>query len=450
MSGLLTSLATAGGALRAYQQALDVAQNNIDNANTPGYASQSLNLAALPFDLTSGLAGGVAARGLLSARDEYADEAVRHQMQLLGKYQMQAQATSSLANEFDATGNSGVPAQLNQLFQSFSAWSVSPNSTSARQSVLDAADNLAGGVRALASSLTRTGQDLQKQIGSTVQQINQLTTQIAQYNAQRLQGGSSDPSLDAQAHNALEQLSQLVDLSAVTQADGTMTLVLSGGSPLVVGTSQFALEAQNDTSSHILDSQGQDVTAQITGGNLEGLLDAHNRVLASVMGDGTQPGSLNTFAQSLADTVNGILASGTVSTDVGAAAGLPLFTYDPTGAAGSLAINPSMTPADLAPVDSSGNANGNALQLAALSGSYTDSFSAIASALGNESANAAANEQAQQQVTDQTKSQRDQISAVSLDEQAILVTQFQNSYQAAAKVISTLNDLTQTTLDMVQ
>ena len=450
MSNLFASLSTAGGALYAYQQALDVAQNNIDNSTTPGFASQSLNLAAQPFDLASGLAGGVAARGLRSARDEYAEEEVRRQVQLLGRYEMQAQGSSSLSANFDATGNSGVASELNQFFQNISSWGVTPNSTSARQSVLDAANNLAAGIRALSASLSHTGQDLQSKIGSTVQQINQLTAQIGQYNAQRLRAGNSDPGLDAQTHNALEQLSQLVDFTAVAQADGTVTLVLSGGSPLVVGTSQFALTAQNDTSSHILDSQGQEITSQISGGNLGGLLDVSNRVLPSVLGDGTQPGSLNSFAQSLADTVNGILISGTVSTQTGAAAGLPLFTYDASGAAASIALNSNITPDGLAPVDANGNANGNALQLASLAGSFGDTFSQVASGLGSESASASANEQAQQQVADQAKALRDQVSAVSLDEQALLITQFQKSYEAAAKLISTLNDLTQTTIDMVQ
>ncbi len=129
MSNLLESLGSAGNALDAYQKALAVVQNNITNANTPGFASQSLKLEALPFDLTGGLVGGVAARGLISARDEFADTAVQQQLQTLGKYQAQAQGTATLSNYFDATGNSGVPADLNKLLQSFSAWSVTPNST---------------------------------------------------------------------------------------------------------------------------------------------------------------------------------------------------------------------------------------------------------------------------------------------------------------------------------
>jgi flagellar hook-associated protein FlgK len=98
-----------------------------------------------------------------------------------------------------------------------------------------------------------------------------------------------------------------VDVSVVNQPDGTVTVLMSGGSPLVVGTSQYSISSglsvpsgaanpQAPPSAQILDSQGHDITSQIQGGKLGGLLDVHNRVLASLVGDGQQAGSLNQFA----------------------------------------------------------------------------------------------------------------------------------------------------------
>jgi flagellar hook-associated protein 1 FlgK len=242
---------------------------------------------------------------------------------------------------------------------------------------------------------------------------------------------------------------------------------------LVIGDSQFNLSAaaevpagsanpDSQPSSVILDSSGNAITSQITGGQLGGQLDVYNNVLASLIGNGSQAGSLNTFAKSLADTVNNILESGTVSTQAGAANGVALFTYnnaDATTTAATLAVNPTITPAMLAPVDSSGNANGNALQLASLSTSTTSGgvngqtfgnyFSAMMSALGNQNSVATANEQTQQQVSDQTEAQRDQISGVSLDQQAILMMQYQRSYQATAEFVSTIDEMMQSTIDML-
>lgn len=153
MSNLMTSMATAGHALDVYQQALTVVQNNIANSTTPGYATQSLNMAAQPFDVASGLAGGVAAQGLDSARDEYAEEEVRRQLQSLGKYETQTSGLSSIDNLFDVTGASGIPADLNNLCSSFSAWATSPDSASAQQMVIANAGNLATDVHSLSASL---------------------------------------------------------------------------------------------------------------------------------------------------------------------------------------------------------------------------------------------------------------------------------------------------------
>lgn len=468
------TLDSAGHALGVFQQALNTVQNNITNANTPGFASQSLNLTAQPFELVNGLAGGVAAQGLQSARDEYAEQAVRTQMSSLGTFESQAQATGTIATNFDPSGNTGVPAELNQLLSAFSAWSVSPNDAAMQQQVLATAGNFASGVQGLYTSLSQTDQNLQTQIGNTVQQINGLGAQIQQINQEQQQAQTPDPGLDAQMHSALQQLSEFVNFSQIKQSDGTVTVVLSGGAPLVIGDKLYNISAtalvpagapntKAPPSSVIEDFNGNDITSQITGGKLGGLLDAHNRVMASILGDGNQAGSLNTFAKTFADTVNSILTSGTVSVSAGAAKGLPLFTYnnsDPTVAAGSLALNPSMTTATLAPVDSSGNSNGNALQLASLASStvsggiggqtFLQYFAGIAQFVGNESSKANTNQQSQQQIVTQTESLRDQASAVSLDAQAIQLTQFQNSYQAVAKLITVLNSVTQTTINMVQ
>ena len=476
MSNVIATLNTAGQALGVFQDALTTVQNNITNANTPGYASQSVNFAAQPFDLLSGLVGGVAAKGLNSARNEYAEEEVRRQLSTLGMYESQSSATATIATNFDPSGNAGIPAALNQLLQSFSAWSLSPNDNSAKQQILGDASSLATTVHQMAASLSNNDQDLQGQIGGTVQQINNLTSQIQQLNVAIGQtqhpGQNVDPGLDAQLHNDLQQLSELVDFSQVFQPNGTVTVVLSGGSPLVIGDQQFALTAKAAVpggsanpgappTMSILDSNGNDITSQLTAGKLGGLLDAHNRVMASILGDGTQAGSLNVFAKSLADTINGILQSGTVS--VGGANGQALFTYDnsdATHAANSFALNPNITTAGLAPVDNSGKANGNALKLASLANSTTNGgiggqtfasyFAQIAQFVGNATSTASTNQNTQQQIVTQAEQLRDQTSAVSLDQQAIQLQQFQKSYEATAKLVNVLNSVTETTINMIQ
>src|SRR5205085_8057336 len=99
-------------ALRVYQRALDVVQNNVSNANTPGFAKQTLTLEAQPFDLAGGLAGGVSGKDLASARNEYAEDEVRRQSQTMGFYGAQTQASGSVEQLFDVSGTGGVQAAL--------------------------------------------------------------------------------------------------------------------------------------------------------------------------------------------------------------------------------------------------------------------------------------------------------------------------------------------------
>lgn len=476
MPNLLASLSSAGNALDIFQQALNVIQNNVNNSSTPGYATQSLNLTAQPLVVTGGLTGGVAAQGLQDSRDGYAEEQVQLQTQTLGLYTAQAQATSTIQSFFDVSGTGGVPAALNNLLSAFSAWSVSPDDATDQQDVLSSASSLAGSVNGLARSLSSTSQQLDTQIGSTVSQINTIATQIQQYNEQVQQSSTPDPGAEASLYSALDNLSQLTNFTTVKQSDGTVTVMLGSGDPLVIGDQVNTLSASDavasnppptypnsPTSAVITDSQGNDVTSQITSGQLGGLLDTRNRVLGSLLGNAQQQGSLNQFAQTLADTVNNILESGTVSTAAGAASGTALFTYDSsnaTNAAASLAVNPAITAGELAPVDSSGNANGNANQLADLGNpgntagnidgmNLVQFLAQMSSSIGQENQTATTNQTAQQQIAAQTTTLRDQVSGVSLDAQATDVLQFQRAYQAAAQVLTVLNDVLDSTLNMM-
>src|ERR1700742_693980 len=108
MPSLSSAMLTAGGALDAYTQALDVVQNNVANASTPGYASQTQSLSSLEFDPTRGFSGGVVAGQIVSSRDEYAEQAVQQQTTLLGQAQQDVNSLTAMQSQFDITGSSGI------------------------------------------------------------------------------------------------------------------------------------------------------------------------------------------------------------------------------------------------------------------------------------------------------------------------------------------------------
>src|SRR3954451_6420818 len=126
MSNLLNSLSSSARALSAYEQVLQVTQNNVANASTPGYVKHRQALVAIPFDPGTGLSGGVQAGEVQSARSLYGDQSVRRQVVLLGQAEQDVASLTALQSTFDIGGDSGIPSALNGLFQSFSAWAQSP------------------------------------------------------------------------------------------------------------------------------------------------------------------------------------------------------------------------------------------------------------------------------------------------------------------------------------
>ena len=251
-----------------------------------------------------------------------------------------------------------------------------------------------------------------------------------------------------------------------------MTLLLGGQTPLVIGSQLDTLQVSPDTVNdqsgppnlQILDSNGNNVTAQISSGSLAALLNVQNNVLPSLAGGGQQVGALNTLAQSVADTVNGVLAQGSTTTTPPYQAGSPLFTYDaadPAGVAATLAVNPAITPAQLAPVSTGPPlvSNGTALQLAALNNtaeaalngqSFTQYFAGLVAQVGNAASNASTSATAQQQVLTQAQTLQQQLSGVNVDEEAIRLVQLQSAYQASSKVVTIVDQLLQDVMNMVE
>jgi len=283
---------------------------------------------------------------------------------------------------------------------------------------------------------------------------------------------SPDPGAQAQLESTLENLSGLANVQVLSGVGGTVTVLLGGQTPLVIGTQVNALQVQNDATNSlngppnqsIVDSNGNDVTNQVTSGSLAGLLTAVNDVIPSLAGGGTQVGGLNTLAQGLADTVNNLLAQGSTTATPPYQTGLPLFTYTagaPAGVAASISVNPALTPSQLAATNPGPPpvSNGIALQLSQLdSGTSgpinglgpTQYFSTLVSQVGNAVSNASTSATAQTQLVAQAKSLQQQLSGVNLDEEAVRLVQLQSSYQAASKVVTVIDELTQSLMTMVQ
>src|SRR5580698_108588 len=100
MGSLSASLANSANALRVYEGALAVTENNVTNANTPGYATQVPSLVAQPFNVLNGLPGGVSLGITQDTRDQFAEQGVRTQQSAYSYDQQQVADLGTVQNYF--------------------------------------------------------------------------------------------------------------------------------------------------------------------------------------------------------------------------------------------------------------------------------------------------------------------------------------------------------------
>lgn len=452
MGNLLVTLLNSANALGVYSRALQTVENNVVNANTPGYTKQVQTLQALPFDPASGMPGGVGAGPLASARDAFAEQCVRTQQSQFGYQKQIADGLSQVEPLFSPSAGVGISGAIDGFINSFSQLSINPNDTVARQAVIDEANQVVLAFQRTSSGLAAAATATDRDIRNALNDINRLAGQIAEVNAARRTNSLTaiDAGADATLHANLEELSQLVDINVLRQPDGSVTVYLGGQVPLVIGNRVFAIQGDfSAATARVLDSQGNDVSADIHAGKLAGLFVVRGVALPSYVQD------LNTLAQGLADRVNNTLANGVDKSGNPPAANL--FTYDAAAAAASLRLN-NLSPSDIAAaLPGAPGGNGNALALAALGSAVTlngytfaQFYGALGGRAGRDISTAKENESVSEQLLTQAQTIRHEISAVSLDEEATHLIAFQRSYQAVSKMLGVLNDLSGTVIEMIR
>jgi flagellar hook-associated protein 1 len=460
MGSLTTALLNSAGALQVFQQGFNVIENNVTNANTPGYSAQRQTLQAAPFEQGTGLLGGLRAGPVTSADSPFLDRAVRNQTQQLGSAQQQASDLNQIQPLFDTSGQALVPGALSAFFNSFSQLSVNPNDQPSRQNVITAAQTVAQQFNANALGIQRAQTSVQQEAGETVNTINQLAAQIANINReyQATPDRAQDGGLQAQLNSALDQLSQYASYTTIANPDGSYNVLIGGQTSLVTGAQSNAITANSTASgTAIFDAQGNDITAQLqnTGSNNGGGALGAELQTSNV----TLPGYLNSrnnIAQTFANSVNTALNQGLDST--GNPPTVNLFQYNGlTGAAATLSVT-NITPAQIAAASAGApGGNGNALAVANIANqaiiggsTITQAYGNLAGQVGQDVANAKQEQTTQQELVDQVKQQRQAATGVSLDAEAAQLLQLQQAYQAVGQLVTTLNQLTQTVIDMVK
>jgi flagellar hook-associated protein 1 FlgK len=294
---------------------------------------------------------------------------------------------------------------------------------------------------------------LNQQVAGDVGQVNSLTKTIASLNAQiaSISPNADAGTLEDQRQQAIAQLSQLVGLDQISTENNGITLTTSNGAVLVSGNQSFALStAQVGGVTHILASAGgQDVTSNLTGGDLGGVLQARDQKLPAYQS------ALDSLAYAVGTQVNQQNALGV---DGNGNPGAALFSLRPVpaGAAALIQVataDPNAVAAASPGEGSAGNTNASALanlsSAQIVAGQTASGFLAsFLGQVGNDTAAATTDHSAQQATLAQLTTQRDSLSAVSLDQEASNLTQYQRAYQAAAQVFNIGNSIMASALNL--
>lgn len=459
MSGLTSILNIGNEALNTSQTELNTTAHNIANANTPGYTRQRVDTqAAIPVETPYGYLGtGVEVTGIQGVRNAYVNEQVTNLNSDLSQANINQQTLTSIGGIFNetATSTNGLTAQLNAFFGAMQTLSQSPEDSGLRQNVLQAGINVATTFNSLNSQLQNVKYQVSQQIGSDVNQINTLAGTIASINKQLMaNAGTSRNSSDLQdqMNNAISQLSNLVNVKVVTDSNGVMN-VTAGGAVLVAAGSAFKFSMTQTSSGITVGRSDSSVPATISSGELAGLMNSYDTQIPAYSSQ------LDTIASTFAKTINTFNNAGyTLSTNgkqvtqggdffQGTTAGTIQVSQNIISNLNNIAASSSGAPGD----GQNAAAMGNVLNAPVMSNgqSIINAYEALVNQVGTDSQTANNNVQTIQLQQNQMQAFQSSISGVSLNQELTNMIQYQHSFEAAAKVITTADAMYQTIIGMV-
>jgi len=449
------------GALAA-QAALSTASQNIANVMTPGYTRQGVVIATVQPQQSGSLSAGagVTVPALIRFSDSYKSLQMWQSASTLGQ-RSTAQPYLTQLEQVMGDDASSINNGLDAFFGALNAASVEPTSSPLRQQVLTSAEALSQRFNSLNTVLSNQRQAVYQQRTAAVSQINGLAGSIATLNqkiAATQATGINASGLIDERDQKIDILAGLVGVGVVDQADGTRSVSLRSGQPLVVGgvASNMSIQSNPDGSQTLKLNFAKESFALISqnlGGQLGGLDDFEHRVLSPLMQ------SITDTANAIATKVNNQLGSGYA---LDGTPGTPLFVFDATSSTNMLAVRPGVVSQDLA-FSSDPTLPGNNDNLLALidlkkqpvtvtslgNVLMGDVYTQLTSGLAMQSQQNQAALSTAQTVRDQSEASWKSTSGVNTDEEAMNIMQYQQMYQANMKVISVANDLFNSTLSMM-
>jgi len=291
MGSSLLGIGVSG--LQVFQNSLNTIGHNISNVNTEGYSKQTVELSTREPQISGpGFTGsGVQAVSITRSFNAFIEANLRGSTSSAAEFE----AFHTLATQLDnvvADSDTGVANSIQRFFNAMQDVSDSPTSTSAREVLLNEAENLSGQFNELASWFQNVREQVNSEIRGNVTEINRLSTAIADLNEKIVlqegrSGGHPANDLLDQRDLLIRDLSELVAVKTLRQDDGSLNVLAGSGQVLVVGSRATTLETfvvagdPNQLGIGIRGSGGTlvPITEQISGGKLGGTVNFRDRML---------------------------------------------------------------------------------------------------------------------------------------------------------------------------
>ncbi len=460
MSTFSSILNIGRSALQTQQKAITVTGNNIANVNTPGYTRQRVELANdVAVDSTPGqMGGGVKVTEVRRLYDRFITGEIRGESQELGEWEARKQVQDRLEVVFNETDDDGLNKAMSEFWNAWQDLAENPGGTVERANLVSRAQDMTDRFRNMADDLDSIASEVEGRIDQAVSDINETALEIARLNkdirrAENL--GQTPNDLKDQRDEALKKLSGLADVSV--SENGSVIDVTLGGETLVDGDT--AWELSYDGSDFAVTDPGSGTSTPIAhddidSGTLGGLLTMKNDVI---------PDYRNRLDDMALTVINEVNAQHAAGRGLDNTTGVAFFDSATATPAADMRVSQNIVDdprliAAAGAAESPPGGSGNALAIADLayrptmSGgteTFSDYYTGLVADVGNDTRGADSRYELQQTSMMQLEAYREEVSGVSLDEEMVNLVQFQNAYAAAAKLISTTDEMLDTLVNMV-
>ncbi|MEE4112167.1 MAG: flagellar hook-associated protein FlgK [Desulfobacteraceae bacterium] len=458
-------LNVARTALITQQKALDITANNIANVNTEGYSRQRLNMEQNePVRYEGGTLGtGVRAnRTIQRIYDRFLAAQIAGAASKEGRWDAQLETLEKAELMFDDASGYGLNSAMTEFWNSWQDVANNPSGYTERATLMANAEHLTLVFNKLSRDLSHVQKDSDASIKGAVENINGLTSEIASLNLKiaEVEAGNQHSANEFrdQRDLKLKALSSLVDVNSFEDADGYLTILTASGHTLVDRTRSWDLTTDTNANGfqdvfwESSSGAQQNMTSDLSTGKLKGWIEARDVIIPDYLT------RLDDMAVAMANAVNTQHSGGL---DLNGNPGVDFFSPF-TGAlditVNGLIVNDTNLIAAAANTEGVPGGNSNAIAMAEIqnrllmsggSATIDDFYNGLVSDVGWFISQAKVNMDHQSTVSLQLATYREEVSGVSMDEEMVNMVQFQSAYNAAAKMVSTVDEMLDALIAMV-